>query len=120
MKKVKDLKTLEKFSHLYRDYKILLFEDLNANLEDFKKDFETNQNLILSSLKYLNEISEKEFNDTTPTTQITFQVVTEGFVADKRFIEVQLNLKRWQEIAKLTDMSPLLQKMLRILTGFNL
>jgi hypothetical protein len=46
--------------------------------------------------------------------------VTEGFVTEKKFIDVQLNLKRWQEIAKLTDLSPVLQKMLMILTGFRL
>jgi hypothetical protein len=120
MQKVKDLKLLKEFSNLYRDYKILPFGMENRNFDDFKKDFENNQNLILSSLKCLNTIMEKEFDETTPTTQITFQVVTEGFVTEKKFIDVQLNLKRWQEIAKLTDLSPVLQKMLMILTGFRL
>ena len=50
MQKVKDLKLLKEFSNLYRDYKILPFGMENRNFDDFKKDFENNQNLILSSL----------------------------------------------------------------------
>ena len=112
MQKVKDLKSLEKFSKLYKDYKILNFDSGDIN----KEEFENNTKLILSSLKHLAPIIE-EFGDTTPTTQITFQVITEGFVTEKRFTEVQLNLKRWQEVAKLTDASAQLNQMLSTLTG---
>ena len=92
----------------------------NINFEDFKKDFLNNQNLILSSLKILQTLMNKEYDEKTPITQVTFQVVSEGFVTEKKFIDVQLNLKKWQEAAKLTDASPQLQKMLMILTGFRL
>ena len=37
MQKVKDLKSLEKFSKLYKDYKILSFDSGNIKKEDFDK-----------------------------------------------------------------------------------
>ena len=112
MQKVKDLKSLEKFSRLYKDYKILNFDSGDIN----KEEFENNTKLILSSLKHLAPIIE-EFDNTTPATQITFQVITEGFVTKKEFTDVQLNIKRWQEVTKLTDASAQLNQMLSMLTG---
>ena len=112
MQKVKDLKSLEKFSNLYKDYRILNFESSDLN----KKDYEHNVKLLIESLKHIASVLE-EFDDTTPTTQITFQVITEGFVTEKQFTDVQLNLKRWQEVAKLTDASAQLQKILSSFTG---
>ena len=112
MQKVKDLKSLEKFSKLYKDYKILNFDSGNIK----KEDFENNTKLILSSLQHLAPIIE-EFDSTTPATQITFQVITEGFATEKEFTDAQLNMKKWQEVAKLTDSSPQLQQMLSMLTG---
>ena len=112
MQKVKDLKSLEKFSKLYKDYKILNFESGDIN----KEDFENNTKLILSSLKHLAPIIE-EFGDTTPTTQITFQVITEGFVTKKEFTDVQLNIKRWQELTKLESGSEKITRILSMLTG---
>ena len=41
MKRVQNLELLEKFSHLYRDYKILPFGNDNINFEDFKKDYQS-------------------------------------------------------------------------------
>ena len=49
MQRVKDLKSLEKFSTLYKDYKILNFDSGNIK----KEDFEYNTKLILSSLSIL-------------------------------------------------------------------
>ncbi len=112
MQKVKDLKSLEKFSKLYKEYKILNFDSGEIN----KEDFEFNTKLILSSLKYLSSIIE-EFDSTTPATQITFQVITEGFVTEKEFTDVQLNVKRWQEVTKLSDGSEQLNRILSMLTG---
>ena len=112
MQKVKDLKSLEKFSKLYKDYKILNFDSGDIN----KEDFENNTKLILSSLKHLAPIIE-EFGDTTPTTQITFQVITEGFVTEKEFTDVQLNVKRWQELTKLESGSEQITRILSMLTG---
>ena len=112
MQKVKDLKSLEKFSTLYKDYKILNFDSGNIK----KEDFENNTKLILSSLKHLVPIIE-EFDNTTPTTQITFQVITEGFITEKKFTEVQLNIKRWQEVTKLSGGSDQLNRILSMLTG---
>ena len=112
MQKGKDLKSLEKFCKLYKDDKILNFESGDIK----KEDFENNTKLIFSSLKHQVPIIE-EFDDTTPTTQITFQVITEGFVTAKEFTEVQLNIKRWQEVTKLTDASAQLNQMLSMLTG---
>mgnify|MGYP000866011338 FL=1 len=112
MQKVKDLKSLEKFSKLYKEYKILNFDSGEIN----KEDFEFNTKLILSSLKHLSSIIE-EFDSTTPATQITFQVITEGFVTEKEFTDVQLNVKRWQEVTKLSDGSEQLNRILSMLTG---
>ena len=112
MQKVKDLKSLEKFSTLYKDYKILNFDSGNIK----KEDFENNTKLILSSLKHLVPIIE-EFDNTTPTTQITFQVITEGFVTKKKFTDVQLNIKKWQEVTKLSGGSDQLNRILSMLTG---
>ena len=112
MQKVKDLKSLEKFSRLYKDYKILNFDSGEIN----KEDFEFNTKLILSSLQHLSSIIE-EFDSTTPATQITFQVITEGFVTEKEFTDVQLNVKRWQEVTKLSDGSEQLNRILSMLTG---
>ena len=112
MQKVRDLKSLEMFSRLYNDYKILDFEKADIK----KDDFEYNTNLMLSSLQSLAPIID-EFDDTTPTTQITFQVITEGFVSEKQFTDVQLNMKRWQEIVKLSGGSDRLNKILSVLTG---
>jgi hypothetical protein len=112
MKKVKDLKSLEKFSKLYKDYKILDFDGGNIK----KEDFENNTKLILSSLQHLVSIIE-EFDSTTPTTQITFQVITEGFVTEKEFTDVQLNIKRWQQVTKLSGSSDQLNRILSMLTG---
>jgi endo-1,4-beta-mannosidase len=112
MKKVQDLKSLKKFSKLYKDYKILDFDGGNINKEDFEK----NTKLILSSLQHLVPIIE-EFDSTTPTTQITFQVITEGFVTEKEFTDVQLNIKRWQQVTKLSGGSDQLNRILSMLTG---
>lgn len=112
MQKVKDLKSLEKFSKLYKNYKILNFDKGNIK----KEDFENNTKLILSSLQHLAPIIE-EFDSTTPATQITFQVITEGFVTEKEFTEVQLNVKRWQEVTKLSGGSDQLNRILSMLTG---
>ena len=112
MQKVKDLKSLEKFSKLYKDYKILNFDSANIK----KEDFESNTKLILSSLQHLVPIIE-EFDNTTPTTQITFQVITEGFVTKKEFTDVQLNIKRWQELTKLESGSEQITRILSMLTG---
>jgi hypothetical protein len=112
MKKVQDLKSLKKFSKLYKDYKILDFDGENINKEDFEK----NTKLILSSLQHLVPIIE-EFDSTTPTTQITFQVITEGFVTEKEFTDVQLNIKRWQQVTKLSGGSDQLNRILSMLTG---
>ena len=112
MQKVKDLKSLEKFSKLYKDYKILNFDSGNIK----KEDFENNTKLILSSLQHLTSVIE-EFDSTTPATQITFQVITEGFVTEKEFTDVQLNVKRWQEVTKLSGGSDQLNRILSMLTG---
>ena len=47
------------------------------------------------------------------------QVIVEGFVDKQKFIDVQLNLKRWQEVAKAIDASDQLQGILKVLTGFK-
>ena len=112
MQKVKDLKSLEKFSKLYKDYKILNFD--NGDIKE--GDFESNTKLILSSLGHLAPIIE-EFDNTIPTTQITFQVITEGFVTEKEFTDVQLNIKRWQELTKLESGSEQITRILSMLTG---
>ena len=117
MKKVKDIKTLEKFSLLYKNYKILNLQNLNLKFEHYKDEFEYNENLVTSSLKLLDQIIKKEFSNTTPTLEIIYQIVTEGFVTEDKFLDVQINIKRWQEVLKLTNSPDQLQKMLTKLTS---
>ena len=117
MKKVKDVKTLGKFSLLYKNYKILNLQNLNLKFEHYKDEFEYNENLVTSSLKLLDQIIKKEFSNTTPTLEIIYQIVTEGFVTEDRFLDVQINIKRWQEVLKLTNSPDQLQKMLTKLTS---
>jgi uncharacterized protein YtpQ (UPF0354 family) len=119
MKKIQDTKTLEEFSLLYKNYKILNLQNLNLKFEHYKDEFEYNENLVTSSLKHLDQIIKKEFSNTTPTLEIIYQIVTEGFVAEKKFLGVQINIKRWQEVVKLTNGPDKLQKMLAKLTGIN-
>ena len=119
MKKVKDLETLQKFSLLYKNYKILNLQNLNLKFEHYKDEFEYNKNLVTASLKYLDKIIKKEFSNSTPTLEIIYQIVMEGFVAEKKFLGVQINIKRWQEVVKLTNGPDKLQKMLAKLTCIN-
>ena len=119
MKKVKDVKTLEKFSLLYKNYKILNLQNLNLKFEHYKDEFEYNKNLVTASLKYLDKIIKKEFSNSTPTLEIIYQVVTEGFVTENKFLDVQINIKRWQEVIKLTNGPDQLQKLLAQLTGVS-
>ena len=120
MKKIQDTKTLEEFSLLYKNYKILNLQNLNLKFEHYKDEFEYNENLVTSSLKHLDQIIKKEFSNTTPTLEIIYQIVTEGFVTENKFLDVQINIKRWQEVLKLTNGSDQLQKMLTKLTGVQL
>jgi hypothetical protein len=119
MKKVKDLETLQKFSLLYKNYKILNLQNLNLKFDHYKDEFEYNENLVTSSLKYLDKIKKKEFSNSTPTLEIIYQVVTEGFVTENKFLDVQINIKRWQEVIKLTNGSDQLQKLLAKLIGVS-
>ena len=119
MKKVKDVKTLEKFSLLYKNYKILNLQNLNLKFEHYKDEFEYNKNLVTSSLKYLDKIIKKEFSNSTPTLEIIYQIVTEGFVTENKFLDVQTNIKKWQEVIKLTSGPDQLQEMLAKLTGVS-
>ena len=117
MKKIQDTETLEKFSLLYKNYKILNLQNLNLKFEHYKDEFEYNENLVTSSLKLLDQIIKKEFSNTTPTLEIIYQIVTEGFVTEDRFLDVQINIKRWQEVLKLTNGPDQLKKMLTKLTS---
>jgi hypothetical protein len=119
MKKVKDVETLEKFSLLYKNYKILNLQNLNLKFEYYRDEFEYNENLVTSSLKLLDKIIKKEFSNSTPTLEIIYQVVTEGFVTENKFLDVQINIKRWQEVIKLTNGPDQLQKLLAQLTGVS-
>ena len=117
MKKIQDTKTLEEFSLLYKNYKILNLQNLNLKFEHYKDEFEYNENLVTSSLKLLDQIIKKEFSNTTPTLEIIYQIVTEGFVTENKFLDVQINIKRWQEVLKLTNSPDQLQKMLTKVTS---
>ena len=119
MKKVKDVETLEKFSLLYKNYKILNLQNLNLKFEHYRDEFEYNVNLVTSSLKHLDRIIIKEFNNSAPTLEVIYQVVTEGFVTENKFLDVQINIKRWQEVIKLTNGPDQLQKLLAQLTGVS-
>ena len=119
MKKIQDTKTLEEFSLLYKNYKILNLQNLNLKFQHYKDEFEYNENLVTSSLKLLDQIIKKEFSNSTPTLEIIYQVVTEGFVTENKFLDFQINIKKWQEVIKLTNGPDQLQKLLAQLTGVS-
>ena len=113
--KIKNQKALKKFSKLYEDYKILDFNNVNI----FESgDYKANIKLIIESLGYLNELVD-EVDPTTPTTYLTANAVTEGYVTEKRYTEVQLNLKDWQKALIAIDGNPQLRGIMKILTGFK-
>ena len=95
---------------------LLMFQWSLIFVSAFKNEPENNTKIILSSLQHLTSVI-KEFDSTTPATQITFQVITEGFVTEKEFTDVQLNVKRWQEVTKLSGGSDQLNRILSMLTG---
>ena len=110
-----DLEVLKEFAKLYDDYEILDFE--NPKVMDTTA-FDKSYKAILNALKPLVKLTEK-VDPTTPSTFITFQVVAQKLVTEKRFTEVQLNLKRWQEIGKAVDMDPKFLRALSIFTGYK-
>ena len=59
MKKVKDLKSLEKFSKLYKDYKILNFESGDIKKEDF-----TNNTKLKPATKKANQLGSDKLYKT--------------------------------------------------------
>lgn len=115
--KVKNIKALKEFAKLYDEYKILDFESPEV-LVKYEKEFSNNYQAIKKSIKPLLEIVD-ETDPTTPTTFITYQVITEKLVTEERYTEVQLNLKRWQEIAKMGDDNVDMIKVLSIFTGYK-
>ena len=117
MDKVKNLIALKEFSKLYLNYKIL---DLKSpeKLQEQEKEFKSNYSLLCKSIKPLLDIAN-EMDPTTPTTAITFQVISNNYVTEKRYTEVQLNLKRLQEIAQMNDPNGEMDRLLSVLTGFK-
>ena len=110
----KDLEKLKDFSKLYKKYKLLDFENLN------KSDFTNNYKLIGEAVKIL--LSLTNVNPDTPTTFLTYQAVSEGFIKEDKYIKIQLNLKEWQSRIKGADDNEQiisLRNVLRMLTGFN-
>ena len=110
----KDLEKLKDFSKLYKKYKLLDFENLS------KSDFTNNCKLIGEAVKIL--LSLTNVNPDTPTTFLTYQVVSEGFIKEDKYIKIQLNLKEWQSRIKGADDNEQiisLRNILRVLTGFN-
>ena len=105
MQKVKDLKSLEKFSTLYKDYKILNFDSGNIK----KEDFESNTKLILSSLQHLVPIIDEFDNISEIKPEIKFGLNTRfDFLVSnekkKSLIEVKnVTLSREKAIAEFPD-----------------
>ena len=110
-----NIELISEFSRLYDEYRILDFSSIN-NIS--REDYDFNNKLLFDCFHILNEIGKKG-DPSTPTTMLTFQVVTSGLINENRYKEVQLNLKEWQSLAKGNDEIITLRKVLRIYTGFN-
>jgi|TARA_B100001964_G_scaffold20508_1_gene20846 hypothetical protein len=110
-----DMEALKEFAKFYDDYEVLDFE--NPNVMDTTA-FDKSYKAILNALPSLVKTTEG-VDSATPSTFITYQVVVQKLVTEKRFTEVQVNLKRWQEIGKAVDLDPKFIRALSIFTGYK-
>ena len=65
------------------------------------------------------KVTKSELRECDLNTDVKGKIIVEGFVDKQKFIDVQLNLKRWQEVSKAIDASDQLQGILKVLTGFK-
>ena len=112
-----DLEVLKEFAKLYDNYEVLDFENPSV-MQTQEKKFSNNVKAIRNAVPHLLKLSE-EVDPTTPSTLITTQVVVKKLVTEERFTEVQLNLKRWQQIGKSVDVDPKILRALSVFTGFK-
>ena len=100
-----------------------LLGDFYNNYETIDpKKFDPNElykKLIKEIIPALQIITDNLTDETIPITQITIGVISEGFVKEAKFIEVNLNLKEVQKALKLMDFDDRLERTISMLTGFK-
>ena len=119
---IKNMKALKEFSKFYEKYEVLDFKIPNF-FDLHQKEYENNLNILYDVAQPLNillkEADETESGSITPATFIIFQVVAHKLVSKERYDEVLLNLKSWQEVAKLDANNTELVALLSSFTGYK-
>ena len=116
------MEALKEFSKFYEKYEVLDFKIPNF-FDLHQKEYENNFNILYDAAQPLNillkEADETESGSITPATFIIFQVVAHKLVSKERYDEVLLNLKSWQEVAKLVVSNTELVALLSSFTGYK-
>ena len=110
----KDIKEIEKIADFYNNYKIFPFGDTKYKIHEqtnLKKIMTDLVNVVAPSIL---KIADNN-NPDTPVGLLLATLVTDNFIKEKKFIEVQLNLKELKKLAKLLDMDKRLQAILSVL-----
>ena len=119
---VKNMGALKEFAKFYENYAVLDFKIPNF-FDLHQKEYENNVNILYESVQHLSvllkEADETETGSITPATFIIFQVVAHKLISKKKFDEVLLNLKSWQDIAKLDASNKELVAILSSFTGYK-
>ena len=102
------LKSLSKY---YNSYKVI-----DTNNFDPKDLY---QNLVKNLIPSLGLIAQELTDPSTPMTQFTVQMISNGLVTKEKFIEVNLNLKEVQKTLKSMDFDNRLERTISMLTGFK-
>ncbi len=110
----KDIKEIEKIASFYNNYKLITFGDSKSMITEktnLKKVMTDLVNVIAPSIL---KIADNN-NPDTPVGLLLATLVTDNFINEKKFIEVQLNLKELKKLANLLNMDKRLQAILGIL-----
>ena len=102
---------LDAFAGFYNNYK-----KIDPKKFDPQTLYET---LVKDLVPALGLMVEEISDESTPTTHFTIKVITEGLVTEKKFTEVNLNLKEVQKALKTNDFDDRLERIISMVTGFK-
>jgi hypothetical protein len=110
----KDIKEIQKIADFYNNYKVIPFKDSNSMLNHKKEMTKIMEDLVNVVAPSILKIADNN-NPDTPVGLLLATLVTDNFINEKKFIEVQLNLKELKKLANLLNMDKRLQVILGIL-----
>ena len=99
------MKDLERIAQFYNEYQVINFRDQNelkSKREVFTKQMEELVNDVLSALVKIGKEESKKMPAGTemPVGILLSTLITNNLVTEKKFIEVQKNLKEVKKLAK--------------------